>query len=144
MGVYNNRRDRKPFRSYACTDRTLSAEQVWILSRKRWSIEVMFRNLKQNLSLGKPPSQCREGTDLSICLPCALYSFLLLAELNTSTSSSARTLGQIVSTIKFETEHTSLMRCTSGLASKVLTRLRNRNMGARMLKKPVNKGSEAA
>ena len=78
VAVYNKKNDKEPFSVYINMDIKKSGEWIWSLSRARWCIETMFRNLKQNLSFGRLPSECKEGSDLSVCLPFALYISLCL------------------------------------------------------------------
>ncbi len=102
VGAYNKRQDRKPFATYICTDLRKTSEEIWQALRDRWAIEVMFRDLKQHLNFGQFPSKCGEGTDLSICIPFALYTSLYLDSENTWGKEVSRlaTLGAKIIEIK--------------------------------------------
>jgi SRSO17 transposase len=55
VALYNKRSSRRAFGYFASTDRTMPGATVWKFCRARWAIEVMFRDLKQNLSFGTLP-----------------------------------------------------------------------------------------
>lgn len=52
--------------------------RLWKLSRARWCIECLFRDLKQNLSFGKLPCGGEGASDLSVCIPLILATSLRL------------------------------------------------------------------
>ena len=52
----------------------MTGAQLWRMSRARWSIEVMFRDLKQSLNFGRLTAGGEGGAHLSVCLPFILYS----------------------------------------------------------------------
>ena len=56
----------------------MTGARLWELSRARWKIECLFRDLKQNLSLARLPCGGKEAADLSVCLPLFLYTSLQL------------------------------------------------------------------
>jgi hypothetical protein len=51
----------------------MSGAMIWQLSRARWGIETVFRNLKQYLGFGTLGSSSKEAAHLAICLPILIY-----------------------------------------------------------------------
>jgi hypothetical protein len=78
IAVYNTRRSKEAFAYYVSTDLTIAGARLWEISRARWKIECMFRDLKQNLSFGRLPCQGKEAADLAVCMPFVLYTSLRL------------------------------------------------------------------
>ena len=74
IAVYRRINGSSPFAYYATTDLSMTGAQLWRMSRARWSIEVMFRDLKQSLSFGRLTAGGEGGAHLSVCLPFILYS----------------------------------------------------------------------
>ncbi|MBF0312129.1 MAG: transposase [Oligoflexia bacterium] len=78
IAVYNGKNSTTPFAFYATTNLSMSGAELWKYSRARWKIECMFRDLKQNLSWGKLECRGEEGSDLTVCIPFIIYTYLLL------------------------------------------------------------------
>jgi len=78
IAVYNKRKTTEAFAYYLSTDRSMSGAKLWALSRSRWAIEVLFRDLKQHLSFGRLPCAGKEAADLAVCMPFALIASLRL------------------------------------------------------------------
>ena len=78
IAVYNHRLDKDAFAYYISTNRSLSGAELWALARSRWAIEVLFRDMKQNLSFGRLPCTGEEAADLAVCVPFALIVSLRL------------------------------------------------------------------
>jgi SRSO17 transposase len=78
VAVYNARNSKQAFAYYASTDVTLTGARLWEISRARWKIECLFRDLKQFLSFGKLPSSSKEAADLAVCIPFLIYTSLRL------------------------------------------------------------------
>jgi len=78
IAVYNTRRSKDAFAYYVSTDLSITGARLWEISRARWKIECMFRDLKQNLSFGRLPCQGKEAADLAVCMPFVLYTSLRL------------------------------------------------------------------
>jgi hypothetical protein len=74
--VYNNPADKTPFAYYATNDFSKSASWQWRMSRLRWNIEVLFRDLKQNLNWGKSDSKTQNGCDIEIVFPLLIIAYL--------------------------------------------------------------------
>ena len=69
------------------------------MSRARWAIEVMFRDLKQHLGFGRLTFGGEGGAHLSICIPLILYTSLRIdSELWQSHESDS--IGLIVGSVK--------------------------------------------
>lgn len=137
---FNHRKDKSPFAVWAATDLSLTATKIWELSRARWSIEVFFRNLKQNLSFGVCPSQSGNGTDISISLPLAIAELLTTPEPAPSNHPKT-TLGRKVAEQRGEVEATSIMQLVAkGLEDNEILVERYLNWVAG--RKPVSKISE--
>ena len=77
VAVFNSASHSRAFAYYASTDRTMSGARIWLISRARWAIEVLFRELKQNLSFGRLPCRGKNAADLAVCLPFAIYISLI-------------------------------------------------------------------
>jgi hypothetical protein len=77
VAVYDSSSSSHAFAHYMSTDRQMSGARIWSISRARWAIEVLFRNLKQNLSFGRMPCAGKGAADLAVCLPFALYISLV-------------------------------------------------------------------
>ena len=80
VAMFNEINDKKAFGYYLSTDAAIAGAQLWRLSRMRWKIECMFRDLKQNLAFGRLPCSGKEGSDLSVCIPILLITSLRLVE----------------------------------------------------------------
>lgn len=94
--VYNRINGAKPFAIYATTDLSMSGAKLWKLSRARWSIECLFRNLKQSLSFGDLTAGGEGGAHLAVCLPLILATSIGLDASETWGSTGSETLGTIV------------------------------------------------
>lgn len=78
--VYNESKDGKAFGFYATNDLSKSGAWLWNMSRSRWNIEVMFRDLKQHLCFGQFASKNANGSALGIVLPIVILGYLRLTE----------------------------------------------------------------
>lgn len=72
--VFNKKNDNNAFGYYVSTDLTLVGSRLWKLSRARWCIETMFRDLKQSLSFGKISCSGENVAHLSVCFPLILFA----------------------------------------------------------------------
>jgi len=77
-GVFNHPKKNSPFACYATNDLSKSGLWLWQMSRCRWNIEVLFRNLKQNLAWGRFASQGEEACNASIIIPLIIVVHLEL------------------------------------------------------------------
>lgn len=141
VAVYDNPRAPRPFAYYASTDRLMSGAKLWALSRARWAIEVLFRDLKQNLSFGRLPCKGRAAADLAVCLPFALYVSLKdeAAEVWGTPHRGAMTLGSLVRSLRQRMLDASINVIAFNPGHRVVKRLRARCCAARLTQKPRDK-----
>jgi hypothetical protein len=142
--VYNKKSDKAPFSVYISTNIKRNGEWIWTLARARWAIECMFRVLKQDLSFGCLPSECKQGSDLSVCLPFALYIELCLREKGFWGTEMLKsgTIGTLVRQIRELNLNKTLEIITINKNHSCFKRLRGRRDITRINKKPVNSTSE--
>jgi len=76
--VYNHPTEKKPFAFYATNNISKSGVWQWQMARWRWNIEVLFRDLKQNLSWGKLTCESHVGCDAFIVIPFLIVGYLRL------------------------------------------------------------------
>ena len=98
IAVYNRMNGVDAFAYYATTNLSLSGEKLWQLSRARWCIECLFRDLKQNLSLGCLPCGGESGADLAVCLPLILVTSMRLEGSATWKADDHSTIGKMLQT----------------------------------------------
>jgi hypothetical protein len=98
IAVYNRMNGVDAFAYYATTNLSLSGEKLWQLSRARWSIECLFRDLKQNLSFGRLPCGGESGADLAVCLPLILVTSMRLDGSAVWKADEYSTIGKILET----------------------------------------------
>lgn len=76
IGMYNHSANKSAFAFYASSDVSLSGAKIWELSRARWAIESMFRDLKYHLGFGDWCVSNLSDCNLSICVPLIIASFI--------------------------------------------------------------------
>ena len=96
IAVYNRINGVKPFALYATTDLSMTGARLWKLSRARWSIECLFRNLKQSLGFGGLTAGGEGGAHMAVCLPLILTTSIGLDAGEIWDSTGNETLGTIV------------------------------------------------
>jgi hypothetical protein len=96
IAVYNRINGATPFAIYATTDLSMTGAKLWKLSRARWSIECLFRNLKQSLGFGGLTAGGEGGAHLAVCLPLILATSIRLDASEIWDSAGDETLGTIV------------------------------------------------
>lgn len=143
IAVYNRLNGKKAFGYFVSTDLSMSGARIWELSRARWKIEVMFRDLKQNLSFGRLPSAGKENADLAVCIPMIiLMNFRLFPEKNGI--DTHKSIGDMVDQIR----EISLQRSIDFLILRenpqIINKFKARRHLKRMNKKPVDHIVEAA
>lgn len=77
--VFNTPRSSKAFAYYGSNDLEKPSAWLWNISRCRWNIEVLFRDLKQYLAWGQGSHKTQEFADLSLVMP-----FLVVVHLRIS------------------------------------------------------------
>lgn len=78
IAAYNRRNNTKAFAYYVSTDQAMSRARIWMLSRARWSIECIFRTVKQCLSFGRLSCGGENAAHLAVGMPFYLYALLRL------------------------------------------------------------------
>lgn len=96
IAVYNRINGVNPFAIYATTDLSMTGSKLWKLSRARWSIECLFRNLKQSLGFGGLTAGSEGGAHMAVCLPLILATSIELDAGEIWGSTGQETLGTIV------------------------------------------------
>jgi Transposase DDE domain len=108
VAVYNRMNGINAFAYYATTDLTMSGEKLWQYSRARWSIECLFRDLKQNLSFGCIPCEGEPGADLAVCIPFMLITSIRLDSSAVWKIDKLITIGKMLSQLKEDALSTSI------------------------------------
>ena len=142
--VYNHHREKSAFGYYATNN--LSAPDVWSweMSRFRWNIEVLFRDLKQNFAWCSLPCRSNEGVELAVCLPMALIASLRLDSPDVwgLEQNKEESLGVMLAKIKAKNFDKSLDILIKNPLHAVVSRIKNRRQAERVNKKPVDKPAE--
>jgi hypothetical protein len=137
IAAYNRRRDKKAFAYHLSTDKLMTGARLWLLGRRRWCIEVMFRDLKQNLSFGRLPCTRKAGSDLAVAMPFAiLVSLRLEPEIWGFAADDRRPIGALVAEIRERSLTQSFAVMLGRPDSPVTERLRARRDPARLKRKP--------
>ena len=142
--IYNRRNSKSAFAYYASTDLSMSGARIWELSRARWKIECLFRDLKQCLSFGHLPIGGEKAADLAVCLP-----FILLVSLRLDGSrywnvTSDKSIGDMTDQIREIGLTKAIDHLTRGNDSALISRFKARRDKGRLNKKPVNVIAEAS
>ena len=141
VAVYNRRNGSKAFAYWASTDLSLTAERIWELSRGRWKIECMFRDLKQNLSFGRLPCASKEAADLSICLPFIIYTSLRLDYAHWGCEAN-QSIGKMIAILRDQALCQAISKITDPTEKSKIIRFSARRSKERVCKKPVNRSAE--
>ena len=96
IAVYNRINGANPFAIYATTNLSMTGARLWKLSRARWSIECLFRNLKQSLGFGSLTAGSEGGAHMAVCIPLILATSIELDAREIWKSAGRETLGTIV------------------------------------------------
>lgn len=140
IAVYNRKNGVNAFAYYATTDLSMSGAKLWSLSRARWKIECLFRDIKQNLSFGKLPCSGKESTDLAICLPFALYTSLRLDDPKMWNLDKKESIGKMVGKIRQMSYEKSLKFLIEKRGDHELIEIaRNRMSNLKVNEKPVDR-----
>jgi hypothetical protein len=140
IAVFNNKNDKKAFAYYVSTDDSLLGARLWKLSRARWCIECLFRDLKQNLSFGKLPCGGEGASDLSVCIPLILATSLRLDPEIWSAYSGA-TIGAKVKQFREDSLQSSIEFIARNPGDRKVTQFNTRRNSVN--KKPTNRLAEA-
>ena len=139
IAVYNYPCEQNAFAYYITNNLDLSSEDMWFLSRDRWKIEQLFRDLKQNLSWGNLPC-CTEGAfEMSICIPFAIIASLRIdAEKWNHENTLSNQIGKMLRKIREENFQTAIGFMMNKPKHPKVILLRNRRHKNRLTKKPRN------
>lgn len=138
VAVFNKRTSKKAFGYYVSTDRAMPGARVWTLFRARWAIEVLFRDLKQNLSFGTLPCQGKNASDLAVCLPLILVTSLRIRP-EIWGMKEGLTIGEMVKRIRTQALDQSIVALALPNAGELRERVRSRRSLERVGRKPVNR-----
>jgi hypothetical protein len=138
VALYNKRSSRQAFGYFSSTDRTMPGATVWKIYRARWAIEVLFRDMKQNLSFGSLPCGGENASDLAVCIPFALVVSLRLKPEIWQTEPN-RTIGEMIAGIKEKSLDKSIELLGFESSKNLRSRVRSRRDPSRFGKKPVNR-----
>lgn len=138
VAVYNKRSSRQAFGYFASTDRTMPGATVWKIYRARWAIEVLFRDLKQNLSFGTLPCGGENASDLAVCMPFAIITSLRL-KANSWQIEEGLTIGKSIAIIKERVLRRSIDLIGLESSKALRTRIRARRDPSRFGQKPVDR-----
>ena len=139
IAVYNHPCAQDAFAYYVTNNLNLSSENMWFLSRDRWRIEQLFRDLKQNLSWGNLPC-CTEGAfEISICIPFAIIASLRIdAEKWNHENTLSNQIGKTLRKIREENFQTAIGFMMDKPKHPKVILLKNRRHKNRLTKKPIN------
>jgi hypothetical protein len=136
--VYNHAAEKTPFAFYATNDLSKSGVWQWRMARWRWNIEVLFRDLKQNLSWGKIACESHHGCDAFIVIP-----FLIVAYLRLDFDvSGRRTIGEMLAEEKQASTLRSFEFVLDNPRHGLYEKFKARMNPSRACKKPVDSVAE--
>lgn len=141
IAVFNNKNDKKAFAYYVSTDYSMIGARLWKLSRARWCIECLFRDLKQNLSFGKLPCGGEGASDLSVCIPLIPATSLRL-DPEIWNAYSGATIGAKVKQFREGSLKKSIEFIAMNADARKVAHFNNRRSSVN--KKPTNRLAEAA
>jgi hypothetical protein len=140
VALFNKRTSRKAYAYFASTDRTMPGATVWKIFRSRWCIEVLFRDLKQNLSFGKLPCAGKNAADMAVCMP-----LVLIVSLRTRPElwnmKENLTIGAMIDKIRLETLDASITALSFENSRALRQRTQARRHHSRINKKPTNQAA---
>jgi hypothetical protein len=139
--VFNARVGMDVYGYFLTTDRHAGGAKIWLMSRARWAIECMFRDLKQEFALGKLPGRSRADAEISICIPFAIYIHVRLqqtADKESRCLARLETVGVFTYKLKETCLQKSIRTLTNTNNRDLLNRIRARRSIDGIRYKPVN------
>lgn len=133
--VYNNFDDGKGFRYYATNDLSRAGVWLWKMSRGRWNIEVMFRDLKQHLAFGKFAAKTPFGVNMSLVIPILVMGHLRRHDYTTP-------IATLLERERQKESVRNIFSTSTELGFRRLNIVKNRLDPARANKKPVSTAAE--
>lgn len=132
--VYNYAANKYAFAFYATNHENTDYDLQWKLARRRWNIEVMFRDLKQELGWGKIAHKNQIGSDLCVVIP-----FIILAYIRTHMDEdNTKSIGNILKSIRHKEELRSIKFIINNPSSKLISKFNSRMAPERACLKPVD------
>lgn len=125
IAVYNRKNGREAFAFYASTDLAMSGARIWQISRSRWAIECLFRDLKQSLSFGRFPSGKENAVNLAVVIPFIVITLLRL-DAQTFGLDEKQTIGNMLRTLRQRETHRNLDLIVKNSQHPAIRKLRNR------------------
>jgi hypothetical protein len=98
----------------------------------------MFRDLKQNLSFGKLPTQGKNGANLAVCFPILLYNSLNLEHKTKWGLKSHEPTGKMIQKIIQKEWRRTVEVIIKKPDSKVVSKYKSRNHESTLTKKPTD------
>lgn len=144
VAVYNRKNGLNAFAYYATTDLSMAGARLWEISRGRWKIECLFRDLKQSLSFGRLPCVGAEAAHLSVCIPFALVVGLRLDEASRWGLNRTEPIGKMIGKIKETEFQKSLTILLQPGSLAIKDKMKGRRQLSRINQKPVDQLAEAA
>jgi len=143
IAVYNFGLSQNAFAFYISNNLNYSAYDIWCLSRDRWKIEELFRDLKQNLSWGSLPCFIEGAFELSICIPFAIVASLRIdAEKWNHENALSHQIGKMLKKIREENFQTAIGIVLHQPNNVKIQILKNRRQKNRLTRKPTNISAE--
>lgn len=138
--------EHSPFAYYETNELSWNATKVWGYSRDRWTIEVHFRDLKQNFALGEAAVRSKNSVEncLSISMIALTEIRLIQIEMFEENKSNARMnqyrrpipASSIVNYLKVESLVSSINRLAHEKNSVYITKFKNRKHPKNYGRKP--------
>lgn len=144
IAVYNRMNSTQAFAYYATTDLTMTGSTLWEISRARWKIECLFRDLKQSLSFGRLPCVGPEAAHLSVCIPFCLITSLRLDDAARWGLAKSESIGCMVGKIREVSLQKSIATILNNHHPGLIAKLQGRRHLTRLNQKPVDQPAEAA
>lgn len=145
VAVANRRKlDDKVFAYYASNQLAWDASKIWKYSRGRWTIEVMFRELKQFFTLGEAAVRSQKSieTEVSIsmiALTVIRLEQLAVADLNKNQKCQPFSAGRIVRNLQMNSASRSILKLAMKPHKKSVQKLKLRYNQQNLNSKPAEK-----
>jgi hypothetical protein len=137
----------KPFAYYVSNQLTWNASMIWSISRDRWTIEVQFRELKNNFTLGETAVQSKQSVETTIsvsviALTAIRLKQIMLADANKNQKARPLPAGIIVNDFQLKSINDSITKLAFSSDEKIKLRLKSRLDIGNFGRKPTEKYKE--
>jgi hypothetical protein len=139
VAVFNRKNGETPFAFYASTDKSMSPERIWLISRARWKIECMFRDLKSHLGFGRISTSFDSVNDLAVVIPFVIITQFRL-NLGAYGLKDGSTISGCIETLKKRREDKTIDLLLAGFDQDKLELIQRRR--SRINQKPVSQAAE--